>query len=182
LDANNKDETQITQAVKQSALRILFSIIGLSNEYKKYDTEFTNEVSLPPLPKSHSTKRSNTKTSKTSVTNLLSKETSLASFSSKGSLNDIGSSSDRNIQSNFVLDYTLNGIEPLTLTVSALNSQIKDILLSFIEEEKNPAKRDKVCESHAVMIWGISVLCFDELANNSKYLIVQFQTFAISKI
>ncbi|KAJ3417071.1 Ral GTPase-activating protein subunit alpha-2 [Chytridiales sp. JEL 0842] len=139
MTGSTKESIAVPQKVRQNAIRILFSLLsfGTDNRESNGITALSSNC-LPPLPKQSDDRL-----------------TESSSFSAESPRDDSFELP--------LLEFAGQIFETGSLKMAEIRLQLKDLLVALIEEELGPAKLEKSSETHSMLIWGISVFCYEEM-------------------
>ncbi|KAJ3213934.1 Ral GTPase-activating protein subunit alpha-1, partial [Dinochytrium kinnereticum] len=156
-------DSKIPDLVRQNAITILFSLIGVSNHFTNLDhppqdVSVTDLPSLPPLPQK-SRKGSAASLLSTSSTDALSK--SAAEIHGSRKLSTL--SSTFHLFSSSALGVGEGEGDVSEMQFVELKGHLKDTLLFLLDWEREPVRGEKSPETHAMLLWGVAVMAFDEM-------------------
>ncbi|KAI9355355.1 hypothetical protein DFJ73DRAFT_276580 [Zopfochytrium polystomum] len=178
----SRDNTSVSTIVRQSAIKILHSMSAIPNLHLQ--TSMFSTSDLPRLPNSHLTVAEGLSSSSDIMRSLsepflpkkraegtnrsLSREDSISTDDEFSPLSDSIFDSSRSLAEETLtipsLDWNNPAITEDHVTFDEIKTQITDLYSSLLKDEGNL----KCSETTAMLIWGVSALCCEELFNSSR--------------
>lgn len=158
-----KDSNAVPENIRQASVQIIHSLISLPNLLIGNHTLSTS-IELPPLPKSYLSSPPHSSREFQALTHeepFVTESDETAKLGETSFREDLLSSQHPLmipvIGSNLNLD-KVNSMTPFELKL-----QLKDMLMNIIEDERNPTRLNKSYDTMAMILWSISVFCFEEM-------------------